>query len=133
MRCLNYDYWCKYTSDEWILETISGYKIEFTQLPCQNKIPNEIPFSDEQASIVNEEVSKLLQKGAIKLVEKSDDQFISTIFIVPKKDGTSRPVINLRYLNEFVEYHHFEQENLSFALDLIQTYFNFNFNPMIPF
>jgi hypothetical protein len=29
-------------------------------------------------------------------------------------------VINLRQLNEFVEYHHFKQENLKFALDLVQ-------------
>jgi hypothetical protein len=39
---------------------------------------------------------------------------------VPKKDGSFRPVINLKKLNLFVEYHHFKQENLSFVLDIIQ-------------
>jgi hypothetical protein len=31
-------------------------------------------------------------------------------------------VINLRQLNEFVEYHHFKQENLKFVLDLVQKF-----------
>lgn len=120
MRSLNLEHWHLYTSDKWILETIQGYKIEFTEPPFQFHIPNEIPFSDDQAHLVDQEVESLLQKGAIELVSPSSDQFLSTIFIVPKKDGSFRPVINLRYLNHFVQYHHFKQENLTFALDLIQ-------------
>lgn len=103
-----------YTSDEWILETIDGYKIEFYQTPFQTHIPSEIPFSKEQADFVSEEVYKLVQKVAIEPVQRSNDQFMSTIFLVPKSDGSNRPVINLRFLNEFVQYHHFKQENLRF-------------------
>ena len=103
-----------YTSDEWILETIDGYKIEFYQTPFQTHIPGEIPLSKEQADFVSEEVYKLVQKGAIEPVQRSNDQFMSTIFLVPKSDGSNRPVINLRFLNEFVQYHHFKQENLRF-------------------
>lgn len=120
MRTLNLSYWKCYTSDKWILETVKGYKIEFSQLPFQNHVPKEIPFPKTQANLVTAEVQKLLSKGAIIMTKQSEAKFISTLFIVPKKDGTLRPVINLRYLNEFVQYNHFKQENLSFALDLIQ-------------
>jgi hypothetical protein len=57
-----------------------------------------------------------LAKGAISKTEYSTDKFISNIFLVPKKNGKLPPVINLRQLNEFVEYHHFKQENLKFVL-----------------
>jgi hypothetical protein len=42
--------------------------------------------------------------------------------ILRKKSKTRffRPVINLKKLNLFVEYHYFKQENLSFVLDIIQ-------------
>jgi hypothetical protein len=44
----------------------------------------------------------------------------TNLFLVPKKDGTLRPVINLKKLNLYVEYQHFKQEHLAVALDLIQ-------------
>ena len=65
-------------------------------------------------------MDNLLRKGAIESVPKFDDQFISTICVVLKKDGTCRPVINLKFLNECAQYYHFKQEHLNFALDLIQ-------------
>ena len=120
MRSLNLEYWKVYTSDKWILETVVGYQIEFTQTPFQNRIPREIPFPDDQACLLSQEVDNLLRKGAIENVHKFDDQFISTIFVVLKKDGTCRPVMNLKFLNEFVHYYHLKQDNLKFALDLIQ-------------
>lgn len=83
-------------------------------------IPNEIPFSVEQWVIVDSEVKELLKKGAIVQSSSESDEFISTIFIVAKPNGKFRPVINLRYLNEFVHYNHFKQETFSVVLDLLQ-------------
>ena len=42
------------------------------------------------------------------------------VFIVPKHNGKFRPVINLRYFNEFVHYDHFKQETFKIVLDLLQ-------------
>ena len=63
---------------------------------------------------------ELLRKGAIVPCESEPGEFISTIFIVPKPNGKFRPVINLRYLNEFIHYEHFKQETFSVVLELLQ-------------
>lgn len=62
----------------------------------------------------------MISKGAIICSEPETGEFISTIFIVPKKNGKFRPVINLKYLNEFVHYDHFKQETFKIVLDLLQ-------------
>jgi hypothetical protein len=79
----------------------NGYKIEFSVFPNYFSFLPEIQFSTEKAEIVTAEVSKLLAKGAIKKVFAVDGQFISNLFLVPKKDGTLRPVINLKNI-EFI-------------------------------
>ena len=56
--------------------------------------------------LVDQEIKKLLKKGAIEVVEHTENQFLSNIFTVPKKDGTRRPVIDLRQLNQFVKKFH---------------------------
>lgn len=121
MRKLSPSEWHKISSDQWILNTIEfGYEIEFCSKPIQRFLVKEISFSVEEADIVSLEVQKLLDKGAINRAVPRVDQFISNIFLVPKKDGSKRPVINLRQLNDHVSYYHFKQENLVSVCDLIQ-------------
>ena len=57
---------------------------------------------------VDEQVQELLQKGVIVKTEFSSDTFISNIFLVQKKNGKVRPVINLKKINQYEEYHHFK-------------------------
>lgn len=65
-------------------------------------------------------MQELLKKGAIIRTDSEQGQFISNIFIVPKPNNKFRPVINLKYLNEFVQYNHFKQETFNVVLDLVQ-------------
>ena len=67
-------------------------------------------------SLIDNEVQELLDKKAIVLSEPSSDQFISNLFLVQKKNGKFRPVLNLKSLNRFVKYFHFKQENLQSVL-----------------
>jgi hypothetical protein len=65
-------------------------------------------------SNILEEVNTLLGKGAIELVPPGQEGqvFYSTFFIVPKKDGGLRPILNLKPLNVYMEKSHFKMETL---------------------
>ncbi len=57
--------------------------------------------SASKASVLRQELSSLLQKGAIEEVPQSDIErgFFSRYFLVPKRDGGLRPILDLRRLN----------------------------------
>ena len=103
--------WSGITSDPWVLNLIqSGLSIDFITDPHQEKIPRTPALSEEHSAICDSEVTFLLSKGA--LVEAVQNGFISTIFVIPKKSGGFRPIINLKALNEFVEHNHFKMEGI---------------------
>ncbi len=54
-----------------------------------------------KASILQQELSSLLQKGAIEEIPQSDIKrgFFRRYFLVPKRDGGLRPILDLRRLN----------------------------------
>ena len=53
-----------FTSDSWVLQAVSGYKIEFICEPFQVRKPHGIAFSVEEKKFIDLEVQKMLQKGA---------------------------------------------------------------------
>ena len=63
---------------------MSGYKIEFICEPFQVKKPHGIVFSDEEKNLIELEVQKMLQKGAIRHASFSPRQFVFNLFIIPK-------------------------------------------------
>ena len=42
-------------------------------------------FSDEEKKLIDLEVQKMLQKGAIRRASFNRGQFVSNLFIIPKK------------------------------------------------
>ena len=42
----------------------------------------------------------------------SDDDFVSTVFLQPKKNGGFHMILNLKNFNDFVEYQHFKMETI---------------------
>ena len=48
-----------------------------------------------QISVVDEEVSSLLAKHAIRLVSRMSLGLVSRMFVVPKKDGGWRPIVKV--------------------------------------
>ena len=64
------------------------------------------------------EIQDLLGKGAIEETQPNGWGFISNVFLVPKKDGGQRPVINLKKLNEYVHTKHFKMEGIHLLKDL---------------
>lgn len=113
--------WRKITSDPWVLETISGYHLEFENglTPIQTCLPNPPMLNQHEESIMNSEIEKLLLKGAVEGISHCPGEFISNMFLVPKKTGDLRPVINLKPLNEFVAKIHFKMEGIHLVHDLV--------------
>lgn len=77
-------------------------------------------FSQKEDKIVQNEIKKLLEMKVIKEVEHTPGEYISPIFIVPKKNGEYRMILNLKQLNENIVYHHFKMETFESALKLVK-------------
>ena len=115
--------WRQITSDPWVLESVSGYhhlEFEDDMIPIQSSLPNLPMLNRHEESIMNNEVEKLVTKGAIEKVNRCPGEFLSNIFLVPKKTGDLRPVINLKTLNEFESKIHFKMEGIHLVQDLIK-------------
>ena len=74
----------------------------------------------ESFQILEQEVQSLLAKGAICEVPFTQDGFYSRLFLVPKKDGSMRPVVDLSPLNRFIETPHFQMEHLTTVQSLLK-------------
>ena len=114
--------WKEVTTDPVILDAIQHHHIEFEGhcRPVQATQPRQIIFSSADKDIINLEIAKLLTKGVIEPSKPSDGDFISTIFVRPKKDGSHRLILKLKPLNEFVAYYHFKIDTIHAALKLMR-------------
>ena len=72
-----------------------------------------------QSDICDQEVRSLLEKGAIELIEPGEG-FVSGLFVIPKRSGGSRPIVNLKALNKFVRPVHFKMEGIPLLQELIR-------------
>jgi hypothetical protein len=66
-----------------------------------------------QLDTCDQEVKSLLEKEAIELIEPGE-RFVSGLFVIPKRTGGFRPIVNLKALNKFVRPVHFEIISLSY-------------------
>lgn len=69
-------------------------------------------YSRHNCEIIDAEVQNILRKGAIVAVQFCTDEFISNLFLVPKKTGDFRPVI--------VQQIHFKMENINLACSSVK-------------
>lgn len=85
---------------------MQGYRLQFAMKPPHfNGVLSS--HTEENAShILKEEISSLLNKGAIQVVPPSlmNQGFY---FLVPKKDGSLRPILDLRVLNKHLRKYNF--------------------------
>jgi hypothetical protein len=55
-----------------------------------------------QERTISTEILSMLAKNAIEMTSFHPKEFVSSLFVVPKKTGDLRPVINLKPLNKFI-------------------------------
>ena len=114
------DNWLLLTEDRWILSVVSGYSPEFISRPFLHRHPKaQIGMAQQERELVTKEIHTLLEKGAILRVKPTDPGYYSNLFIVPKKDGGSRPVINLKALNSHLSTPHFKMEGTQNLKDIL--------------
>ncbi|KAL0148839.1 hypothetical protein M9458_055848 [Cirrhinus mrigala] len=87
----------------WLIRTVRlGYAIQFARRPPKFRgIHFTSVQSDTDASVLRAEIAVLLAKDAIEPVPPAEMKagFYSPYFIVPKKSGGLRPILDLRELN----------------------------------
>lgn len=89
--------------------------------PVQICQPPPIVLSSDELLCVEQEVKDLLAKGTIVSVPQIDvgtKCSVSNLFLVPKKDGGQRPVVNLKKMDSSVE-EHFKMEGIHTLKDLL--------------
>ena len=73
-------------------------------MPPLSALPKFIQLPREQMkrATLLEEISALITKRALIPADPATPGFYSHIFVVPKKTGGFRPVIDLKALNQFI-------------------------------
>lgn len=106
--------WEEVTSDPWTLSIIrEGLGLDFHHPPPLSLMPIHFPppVIREKRLALEAEVLTMLKKGAIvELLEPPTAGFYSRLFLVTKKTGGFRPIIDLSCLNKFIVSPHFKME-----------------------
>ena len=99
--------------------------------PHQVKSIKLISPVNSHSLLIDVETEELLRKGVIVPCNHTEGEFISLIFIRPKKDNRVRVILNLKKFNVSVENFHFKMETLKHALTLVSPncFFCFLFIP----
>ena len=96
-----------------------GQRIEFTLTPVQVTPPPQPTWSKTEEGFIDMEIQRLLLKGVIAHSVHEEGDFISSTFVRPKKDGAYRMILNLKSLNQYVEYHHFKLDTIWTAVHMM--------------
>lgn len=110
------------TSEKNILDEVKNCDIKFINNIAPTKCELFEPrFNAIESEVIYQEIKNLLNMGAIvEASHETEDQFLSSIFVRPKKSGEYRVNLNLKKLNEYVVYHHFKMDTFESAVNLIK-------------
>ena len=72
-----------------IIQMISACPLELNEIPSQVTPQREYKMSKVEKAAAHEHIQDLLTKKAIVRCSHSDGDFISSVFLCPKKNGQS--------------------------------------------
>ena len=108
--------WEELTSDPEILQIVQGDTIVFSSDPPERQVVRKCAVSQDTEHLMDKEIANMFQAKIIALTSHEAGEFLSPIFPVPKPEGKLRIILNLKKLNEYVEYHHFKMDNIKVVL-----------------
>ena len=98
----------------------TGYRLPFVNTPPLSYPTHRwINLTVSQARTLQDEISDLLQKHAIRKADACLPGYYSQVFVVPKKDGGWRLIINLKSLNSYLFTPHFKLESIQSLKDVL--------------
>ena len=92
-----------------MLTIVSGVKVETNKEFIDTKL--FYPFKHKHSKVIDEEVNKLIEKQVIKRVPFDESLILSPIFLVNKKQGGKRLILDLKEFNQYAPYKHFKSEH----------------------
>lgn len=114
------DRWRDITSDRVILNLVKAMTIDFDEIPEQNSPVFQKKFEASERRYLHSEIQTMQQMQVIEVVRHCPGEYVSPIFLVPKKQaGKYRLILNLKRLNLDVEYHHFQMDTIESTLKLV--------------
>ena len=136
-------FWEEITGDKFVLSVVrGGYCIRMSgPLPhgaIRRHSPLLSPLFQEHIAA---EVDLLLKKGAIERVPDHPSLCLSPVFIIPKRSGKLRMILNMKEINTFIPEERFRMETLAtilpaigpedvaISLDLRDAYFHVPIHP----
>ena len=113
--------WRKITQDVFILSIIShGFQISVSEDFPGVLRQATVTARDVKAHLsIRSEIEDLILKNAIVQVDDFPSLCLSQIFVIPKKTGDLRVILNLKKINMFIPVQHFRMETLSVILPQI--------------
>ena len=113
--------WASVTNDRFVLSVIrNGFTIDLVEPLPGGTLRARGPSGGRtfRAAIASE-VSALLKKQAIERVRDHPRLCLSPVFVVPKRSGKVRMILNLKAINQFIQPVHFRMETLATILPLL--------------
>ena len=100
-----------------MLENVQGMKLEFEKTPLRvGSWGFEI---SKNQSLIQEQVNKCLKQNVLVECEREAVEYISSLFLREKTDGTQKFIHNMKKINKYLEYKHFNMKTLQKILTLI--------------
>ena len=117
----HYKFWTTFCNDRTVLKHVGGISIPLVKKVNQTAPVREIHMNDRERKFVRQKLQQLIDCGCIvKLKKPIKNGWLSNIFLRPKKDGTYRIILNLKPLNEFIEYKKFKMPTISNVTRMIR-------------
>ena len=121
MPKLNKEAWSYIGASQKILEWIDeGVPLVFNVEPDPCEFPNRIE-GKRQCDFVDQEVTKLLQRKAIKEVSRDQIHCVLPLRYVPKKQKKFRLVLDCRHVNQRIQCPTFSQEGIDTVSNQIES------------